>query len=205
MLAGEKFSPFQPVGEIPQPFHRAGRLLQTIEREVELLAVRNTGQSKPESRRLVTLRKQITEREEIPLRLRHLLAFDKQMLGVQPVPRERLARRTLALRNFVFVVRKCQVDSTGVNIQCLAEIFHGHRGTLNVPAGSPRAERCVPEMLPRFRRFPQRKIPRTLFFVAIVVDARARLNARQIDFRQLSVLGEFRDAVINRTFARIRE
>src|SRR5437879_13682063 len=84
------------------------------------------------------------------------------MLGVQPVPRERLARRTLALRNFVFVVRKCQVDSAGVNIQCLAEIFHGHGGTLNVPAGSPRAERGLPEMLSGFRRFPQRKLPRTL-------------------------------------------
>src|ERR1700687_13832 len=116
------------------------------------------------------------------------------MLGMQPVPRERLASRALALRNFVLVVRKCQVDSTGVNIQCLAEIFHSHCGTLNVPAGAPRSDGCRPEMLSRFRRLPKRKITRALFFVAIVVDARTRLNAGQIDFRELSVLGEFRDA-----------
>jgi len=128
-----------------------------IEREIELLAVRNTGQSKPQRRRFVTLRKQIAEREEIPLRLRHLLAFDKQMLGMQPIPRERLARRALALRNFVFVMRKCQVDSAGVYIQCLAEIFHGHRGTLNVPAGAPTAERRLPEMFSGFGAFHSAK------------------------------------------------
>ncbi len=79
------------------------------------------------------------------------------------------------------MMRKCQVDPAGVNIQCLAEIFHGHRRALNMPARTSWPDRCLPELLPRFRRFPQRKIPRALFFIAIVVDSRARLNAGEID------------------------
>src|SRR5216110_1911444 len=127
------------------------------------------------------------------------------MFGMQPVAYERLAGCAFALRDFVFMVWKCQVDPASMDIQSLAEIFHGHRGTLDVPSGTPAADRGLPEVLSRFRRFPQRKIPRALFFVTIVVDTRARLNAREIDFRELSVLGKFCDAVINRTFARIRE
>src|SRR6266446_9698807 len=121
------------------------------------------------------------------------------MLGMQPVPSEWLAGRAFALRDFVFVMRKGQVDSAGVNIQRLSEILHGHCGTLNVPSGTPRPKRSFPEMLSRLRRFPQRKISRTLFFVAIVVDARARLNPGQIDLREFPVRGKFRDAVINGT------
>src|SRR5260370_11926850 len=98
------------------------------------------------------------------------------MFGMQPVPHERLARRCLALRNFVLVMRKCQVDSTSVDIQRLAEVLHGHRGTFNVPAGAPGTDRCLPEALSRFRRFPQLKIPRAPFSVATVITARARLN-----------------------------
>ena len=49
LVASGKSSTLQPIGEIPQPFHRAGRLLQTVERKIELLAVRNTGQRKPQS------------------------------------------------------------------------------------------------------------------------------------------------------------
>src|SRR5229473_8553619 len=102
-------------------------------------------------------------------------------------------------------MRKCQVDSASMNIQSLSEILHGHRGTLNVPSGAARPKRSFPEMLSRFRRFPQRKITRAFFFVAIVVDARARLNAGQIDLRELSIRAELRDTVINGTIPRIGE
>src|SRR6266699_623401 len=102
----------------------------------------------------MTFRKQIAQREKIPLGLRHLLAFDKQVLRVQPVAHEMLPGRALALCNFVFMMWKRQVDSAGVNIPRLTEILHGHRGALNVPAGAPRADRCLPEMFSWFRRFP---------------------------------------------------
>src|SRR5206468_9064718 len=120
---------------------------------------------------------QISQSEEVSLRLGHLLAFDEQMFGMQPVAYERLAGCAFALRDFVFMVWKCQVDPASMDIQSLAEIFHGHRGTLDVPSGTPAADRGLPEVLSRFRRFPQRKIPRALFFVTIAIDARSRLDA----------------------------
>src|SRR5260370_24752266 len=127
------------------------------------------------------------------------------MFGVQPVAHERFARCAFALCNFVLVMRKCQVDSASMNIQSLSEILHGHRRTLNVPSGAARPKRSFPEVLSRLWRFPERKVPRALFFVAIVVDARARLNTRQIDLRKLSIRGESRDAVINGTIPRLDE
>src|SRR6266436_7394505 len=92
---------------------------------------------------------------------------------MQPVAHERLAGGAFTLRNFVLVMRKCQINSTGMNIQCFAEILHGHRGALNVPAGPSAANRGLPEVLSRLRGFPQRKIPRAFLFVAVVIDARS--------------------------------
>src|SRR5260370_24242990 len=124
---------------------------------------------------------------------------------MQPVAHERLAGGAFALSDFVLVMRKCQVDSTGVNIQGLSEILHGHCGALNVPARSAGSDRSLPEVLSRFRGFPQREIPRALLFVAVVVDAYSSLYASQIHLLDLSISWEFRDALINRTFARIRD
>src|SRR5438477_12408078 len=91
------------------------------------------------------------------------------MFRMQPVAHEGLPCRGFALRNFVFVVRKCQVYSTGVNIQGLAQIFHGHGGALNVPAGPSAANRGFLEVFSRFWRFLKRKIPRDIFLYAIVI------------------------------------
>ena len=46
LLASREFALLQPVPEIPQALHRTCRLLQAVEREIELLAVRNTCQCK---------------------------------------------------------------------------------------------------------------------------------------------------------------
>src|SRR5689334_24521722 len=110
----------------------------------------------------------------------HFLAFHQQMLGVQPIAREGLARGGFTLRNFVFVMRKREIDAASVNIQRFAEIFHGHGGALDVPAGAAGADSSFPEMLAGLRRFPEGKIARAFFFVAVVIHARACLNSRQI-------------------------
>src|SRR5438876_8194570 len=95
------------------------------------------------------------------------------MLGVEPVARERLARGGFALGNFVLVMREGEVDAAGVNVECFAEIFHGHGRALDVPARTAGADGGFPEMVAGLRRFPERKVSRTFFFVAVVVDARA--------------------------------
>src|SRR5580704_9151678 len=105
------------------------------------------------------------------------------MLRVQPVTDKRLAGGSFALRNFVFVMRKSQVDSAGVDVDGFSQKLHGHCGTFDVPARASRTDRGFPEMLAGLRRFPQRKIARTLFFVAIVVHARACLDSTEVNLR----------------------
>src|SRR5205823_6791978 len=68
------------------------------------------------------------------------------MLGVEPVARERLARGGFALGNFVLVMREGEVDAAGVNVECFAEIFHGHGRALDVPARTAGADGGFPEM-----------------------------------------------------------
>ena len=122
---------------------------------------------------------------------------------MQPVAHKRLARGRFALRDFVFVVRKRQVNAARVDIQRFAKIFHGHRGALDVPAGTPRADGRFPEMLAGLGRLPQREIARVFLVVAIVIHARSRLYAGQVDLGELAVVREFRDAEIDRALARV--
>src|SRR5712691_3412154 len=103
------------------------------------------------------------------------------MLGVQPVADEMLAGGGFALRDFVFMVRESEVDAAGVNIERFAQIFHGHGGALDVPAGAAAADGRVPEMLAGLGSFPEREIAGAFFFVAVVVDAGAGLNAADVD------------------------
>ena len=67
------------------------------------------------------------------------------MLGMQPEARERLASDGFRLRDFVFVMRKNQIDPAGVNVERFAQIAHRHGGTFDVPAGTAVTERRLPE------------------------------------------------------------
>src|SRR5437660_10664040 len=95
------------------------------------------------------------------------------MLGVEPVARERLARGGFALGNFVLVMREGEVDAAGVNVDCFAEIFHGHGRALDVPARTAWADGGFPEVVAGLRRRPERNLSRNFFCVARVVEERA--------------------------------
>ena len=60
---------------------------------------------------------QVPNRQIIAVTLGHLGAFHEQELTVHPEPSECLAGSPLRLSDFVFVVRKNEIDSTGVDIQ----------------------------------------------------------------------------------------
>src|SRR5438552_2193602 len=98
-------------------------------------------------------------------------------------------------------MREGQINSAGVNVQGVAQIFHGHRGALDVPAGAAGTDRSLPEMLAGLGRFPEREVARAFFLIAIVIDARAGLDAAYVDLREFSVVRKFCDAVVDRTFA----
>jgi len=109
------------------------------------------------------------------------------MLGMQPVARESLPVCALALRDFVFVI-----GNAGRFHQCgypnLPRYFIPLLNTQCAIRAPGQAE--FPEMFSRFRRFPQRKSARSLFRIDRY-RRRARLNASQIDLRELAVRGNF--------------
>src|SRR3989344_8561217 len=72
---------------------------------------------------------------------------------MQPKIRERLVVSRLALRDFIGVVHGDMVNSTGMNIKRLAEVFSGHGRTLNMPAGEADAQGRFPLHLALGRSF----------------------------------------------------
>ena len=103
------------------------------------------------------------------------------------------------------MMRESEVDAAGVDIECFTKIFHGHGGTFDVPAGTARTDFCFPKVFAGLWRFPKSKVARAFLFVSVVVHTRAGLNTGQIDFGKISIPGKFRDAVVDRTFAVVRE
>src|ERR1700686_4253593 len=109
---------------------------------------------------------------------------------MQPELHEGLAGGGFAFGDFVFVMREGQVYAAGVNVQSFAEIFHGHGGAFDVPAGSARADACLPEMLAGVGSFPESESAGVVFVVAIVVYAGAGFHSSDIYFGELAVIRE---------------
>ena len=79
-------------------------------------------------------------------------------------------------------MRKSQIDAAAVNVQRFAQILHGHGGAFDVPAGTPRPDRRLPEMLAGLGRFPQGEIARVVLVIAVHVHARAGLHSGHVNF-----------------------
>ena len=98
-------------------------------------------------------------------------------------------------------MREDQINAARVDVERLAQIFHGHRGALDVPAGTPAPELRVPRgLVRRLRPFPESEIARVLLLILVRIDALARAGdvAREIYLRELAVFGKRADAVIDR-------
>ena len=68
-------------------------------------------------------------------------------------------------------MRENVVDCAAMNVERLAEMFHRHCRTLQVPAGTAGAERRIPSRFPIvLRRFPQHEVARLFFLVLIGID-----------------------------------
>src|SRR5689334_12824221 len=91
---------------------------------------------------------------DIAERLRHLLGpfallvwagLDHQVLDVHPEARELLSRRAFALRDFVLVVWKDQIDAAGVNVyRWRSEQAQRHGRALDMPARTTGANARIP-------------------------------------------------------------
>src|SRR5882762_1312101 len=123
------------------------------------------------------------------------------MLGVHTVADEMFSGGGFALGDFVFVMGEGEIDAAGVDVDCFAEILHGHGGALDVPAGAAAANGRVPEMFAGLGSFPEGEIAGTFLFVAVVIHAGAGLDAAYVNFGELAIVGKFGDAVVDGAFA----
>ena len=73
-------------------------------------------------------------------RFRHFAAFQNQKLIMQPVINPRtfctfsFIKTAFRLRNFISMMNRHMVNTTSMDIKMLAQIFHTHSRTLNMPA-----------------------------------------------------------------------
>src|SRR5947209_1811155 len=78
---------------------------------------------------------QVGQRVDIAQRLAHLFGVaDLQPAIVQPETREMSSRGRLALRYFIFVMRKDVIFAAGMNINLRPKEIDGHGRALQVPA-----------------------------------------------------------------------
>src|SRR5882724_2098277 len=124
------------------------------------------------------------------------------MLDVQPVAHELLAGGAFALGDFVFVMGKDQVDTTGMNVERLTEIFHRHRRAFDMPAGPATSDFRVPGWFVWIGWFfPKRKVARIFLLIFVGIDAFAATDnvAGKVDLRELAVFRKRTNPIVDRT------
>jgi hypothetical protein len=75
------------------------------------------------------------------------------------------------------MVRKDEVDSTAMQVERFAEVFHRHGGALEMPSGTAPSPGRIPRgrglLILGLRRLPQREVLRVLLRVVVLRDTRA--------------------------------
>src|SRR5689334_25173533 len=123
------------------------------------------------------------------------------MLEVNPVANKLFARRAFTLRDLILVMREDEIDAACVNVERLTKILHRHRRAFDMPAGTAATDRSVPRRLALVGWiFPEREVARVFLLVLVSVDSIARAGdvTREVDLRELAVLGKRGDAIVDR-------
>ena len=140
----------------------------------------------------IALAQDVLGEDEVEQRLRHLLAADGHEAVVHPVPREGVAGRR-RLRELVLVMREAQVEAAAVDVELGAEVAARHRGALDVPSGSARAPRRLPDGrggLVGLRALPEGEVARVA--LAARVGVLGRLHRVERLPRERAVVGHDR-------------
>ncbi len=99
------------------------------------------------------------------------------------------------------MVREHEVFAAGVEVEGVAEVFGGHGGALDVPAGAAGAEGGLPGMFADavgggFDGLPEGEVAGGVLVVFVEVDAGAVFHVVEVFFGELAVLGEAGDAEV---------
>ena len=146
VVADGRRRPDHTLVELAQPAHLLCGGMQGFVAEPQARAVvRVRDQEKANRERIVARPDQVAQGRESARALGHLLASRvEEVFRVEPHSDERLLVRGLGLRDLVLVVRKQEIHPARVDVQRFAQIALAHRRALDVPAGSPPAEGCLP-------------------------------------------------------------
>src|SRR5256886_12608205 len=90
------------------------------------------------------------------------------------------------------MMRENVVHAATVNVDLIAEQRGGHCAAFDVPARAAATPRTFPADVAIFfiPRFPKREIANVLFVVFVVLYAAGRLQLREIEMRELPVIGK---------------
>src|SRR6266478_2650057 len=125
----------------------------------------------------------VADRQRVAERLRHLVLAHVHEAVVHPVAGEGLVRHRLRLGDLALVVRKDEVLAAAVDVERLAEIAHGHRRALDVPARPPRAPWTRPRRLVGLGHLPQREVA-GVTLALVDGDARGGQQLVEVDARK---------------------
>ena len=127
------------------------------------------------------------------------------MRAVQPVAHKLSARAAFALRDLRFVMREDIVHAAAVDIEFRPEQRGRHGAALDVPAGPARPPGRVPAHVAILvvPRFPEREVAHAFLLVLVVLDAAGGPQFIEIQVRQLSIVGELREAEIDGSVLRL--
>jgi hypothetical protein len=155
----------------PQPLQALGRRGDGVVREVADAAVMRAQQVEPHGDGVVAL-EQRRQLHHVALRLRHLLAAERQHVPVHPHAGEGLAGRP-RLGELALVVREHQVEAAAVDVELVPEVLRAHDRALEVPAGEALAPGAGPaHEVAGLGPLPEREVARVAL-VAAHLDPRA--------------------------------
>src|SRR5271157_887604 len=106
------------------------------------------------------------------------------MLVMQPAANKLFAGRSLALSNFVLMMRKNIVHPATVNIEGFAKILHAHSGAFNVPTRPALTQFSFPKNVAIFRypSLPQSEVLRLFFGVFVLAHSCSHFELCSFDF-----------------------
>src|SRR5882724_11318085 len=122
--------------------------------------------------------------------LRNLRALHREPRAVHPIldPRSNI-ERMLGLGDFVAVMHRDVIDTSGVDLELITQVLAGHRAALDMPARKPNAPRARPLELSSGtalrREFPEREVG---YVALLTVSADAAVQRARAQPRQLAVM-----------------
>ena len=110
---------------------------------------------------IIALAFQQGDRKELAFGFGHLTGIGVQMMDMEPVVAPFMTKIAFRLSDLIGMVRESIINTTGMNIQILAQMLHGDAGAFNVPAGITDTPGRIPlqSLILKFRLCkPQNKV-----------------------------------------------